>query len=185
MPQNNTIFVISGPSGSGQDSVIAELKKIIDIESVVTTTTRLMRPGEEQGKPYYFISKDEFEQGIKANKYIEFAKEYNYYGVTAEEIERVKNSGKIGLWKVEYQGAITAKKLFPGIKAILITAPLDILEQRIRQRDNATEVFVQDRMKYTKEFLEHRNIYDYEIENVQGKLEKTVRKVQEIIQNNI
>lgn len=184
----NNIFIISGPSGSGQDSIIEGLKKYFSIERVITTTTRAMRDGESQQNPYYFISKEEFKKGVEANSFFEFAKEYNnnFYGVTFQEIERVKNCGKIGIWRIEYQGVITAKKLTPNIIAILITAPLDVLEQRIKNRDkNASEQFIKNRMEYTREFLKHKDIYDYEIENKQGRLNETIKKVANIIEKYI
>lgn len=180
----NNIFIISGPSGSGQDSVIEGLQKILPIERVITATTRPMRPGESQKNPYYFINKTEFKKALKKNKFFEHAKEYNghYYGVARREINRVKRSKKIGIWKMEYKGVVTAKKLMPGITAILIYAPLKILEKRIRRRGkNITDAFIKERMDYTKQFLEHKNIYDYKIMNKEGELNKAVNNVAKII----
>lgn len=177
------IFIISGPSGVGEDSIIKGLKKILPIEVVITSTTREMRPGESQGNPYYFISKEEFEKGIEENNFYEWAKEYNdnLYGVTKEEIKRIGNSEKIGIWKIEYKGVITAKKLIPNIVAIFINAPLDILEKRIRSRSNVSEEYVKERLEYTKKWLKHKDIYDYEVENEEGKLDETIKKVYDII----
>lgn len=179
-------FIISGPSGAGEDSVIEALSKSLPLERVITTRTRPMRAGESQGNPYYFITREEFEQRLTAGEFIEYAKQYNGHlsGVTKEEIERVFQCGKIGIWKIEYQGVISAKKLFPGIIAILITAPLDILEARIRRRDQPTEALLAERMQYTKEWLKHTDIYDYTVENQEGKLDETVEKVRAIIEQH-
>ncbi len=185
--KQNNIFIISGPSGVGEDSVINGLAKILPIERIITTTTRAMRSRESQGNPYYFISKDEFKTGIEQNKFFEYAQEYNdnYYGVTFEEINRIKNlSDKIGIWKIEYKGVITAKKLMPEIVAIFLIAPLKDLEKRIRQRDNITDEYIQERMEYTKEWLKHEDIYDYKVENKEGELKETIQKVAEIIEKN-
>lgn len=182
--KKNNLFIISGPSGSGQDSIIKGLKKIIPIKQVITTTTRPMRQGESQKNPYYFISKEKFKKDIKKNKFFEYAKEYNdnYYGVTHEEIKKVLKSNKIGIWKIEYKGVIAAKKLLPGIIAVLITAPLDILEKRIRSRSkNAPEKFIKERMDYTKQFLKYKKIYDYEVANEEYKLNQAVTEVLKII----
>src|SRR3990172_1453634 len=121
----NNIIIISGPSGAGEDSIIVGIKKILPIERVITTTCRNIRNNESQGDPYYFISKDEFLDGIKKNKFFEWAEQYNknLYGVTYDEIERVKNCGKTGIWKIEYQGVLKAIKMMPEITAILINAP--------------------------------------------------------------
>lgn len=180
------LFIISGPSGVGEDSVIDGLEKRFPIERVITTTSRDPRPGDSEGNPYYFISKDAFEQGITDDCFFEWAKQYNdnLYGVTHEEIRRVAESGRIGIWKIDYQGVVTAKKLFPGIIAIMLTAPLEIMEARIRRRDNATEAFIKDRMDYTREWMKHTDIYDYIIENEEGKLDQTIEKVAALIESH-
>ncbi len=182
----NNIFIISGPSGAGEDSIIDGLEKILPVERIVTTTTRQIRSGETYGKPYYFVSQNDFMKLIEEKKLFEYAQEYNnnYYGVTNYEINRVKASGKIGLWKIEYKGVITAKKLMPEIIAIFINAPLEILEKRIRKRDKVTEKFVQERLQYTKEWLKHLDVYDYIVENEEGKLQQTIDQVANIIKNH-
>lgn len=180
----NNIFIISGPSGAGEDSVIAELKKDLDIEKIVTTTTRMMRPGEIDGRDYYFISKEEFEKGISNGDFFELAKEYNdnFYGVTNSEIERVKKSGKVGIWKIEYKGVIYAKEKIPNIVAIFINAEsLEILEARIRRRDNVTEEYIKERIEYTKEWIKHLDIYDYRVINKENKLDEAVAEIKQII----
>jgi len=180
------LFIISGPSGAGEDSVISGLAKILPIERVITSTTREMRSGESQGDPYYFLEKNDFLKGIEENRFFEYACEYNdnYYGVTHDEIKRVQESDGIGIWKIEYKGVITAKKLIPNIIAILINAPLDILEARIRFRGEVSEEFIAERIDYTKEWLRHKEIYDYVVENKEGKLDETIQKVLDIIKKN-
>jgi len=186
---SSNIFIISGPSGSGQDSVVEGLKKYLNIERVVTSTTRSMRAGESQGNPYYFVSQEEFEKKIDRDELAEYAQEYNdkFYGVTKDELERVANSGKIGIWRIEYKGVLTAKKKFPEIKSIYIAPPsLEILRQRILKRDpDVSAEFLKERMDYTKEFIAHEHIYDYKVMNEEGKLDKTIKKVAEIIKQNI
>ena len=186
---SSNIFIISGPSGSGQDSVAEGLKKNLDIERVVTSTTRSMRAGESQGNPYYFISQEEFEKKIEKDELAEYAQEYNdkFYGVTKDELERVANSGKIGIWRIEYKGVLTAKKKFPQIKSIFIAPPsIEILRQRILKRDpDTSDEYLEERMKYTKEIMDHEHIYDYKVVNEEGKLDETIEKVTEIIKENI
>ena len=76
----NNIFVVSGPSGVGKDTIISELKKQgLEFREIITTTTRPMRQGESQGNPYWFISKEEFEDLIRKNKLVEWADVYGYY----------------------------------------------------------------------------------------------------------
>lgn len=188
MSSKRNIFIISGPSGAGEDSIIKGLEQYFPIENVVTTTTRNMRPGESNGDPYWFVSKGEFEKRIDNNEFTEWAKQYNgnLYGVTKKEIARVKNLDKIGIWKIDYKGVVTAKKLYPDMPAIFITVPsLDILEERIRNRDYASEKYIKERMEYTKEWLRHKDIYDYTVINENGKLDKAIKETAEIIKNNI
>lgn len=182
----NNLFIISGPSGVGEDSIIEGLKNYFPIERVITTTTRPMRPGDEEGNPYYFISKKNFQKDIDDGKFFEWAKEYNdnYYGVTHQEIERVINSGKIGIWKIEYKGVMTAKKIIPEIIAIFINAPEEVLIDRIKRRGEVTKEYIEERMKYTKEWLKYREIYDYEIINEEGKLKEAIAKTAKIIKNH-
>lgn len=183
----SNIFIISGPSGAGEDSIITGLEKIFPIERVITSSTRAMRPGESQGNPYWFIPHEEFVARRNAGEFVEWAEQYNgnLYGVTKEEIERVKNSGKIGTWKIEWKGVQTAKKLFPEISAIFITTPdLKTLENRIRKRDNVSEEYIQERMAYTKEWMQHADIYDYTIINADGKLDEAIAQVAEIIKKH-
>jgi len=179
------LFIVSGPSGVGEDSVIEGLKSVLPIERVVTTTTREMREGESQGNPYYFISAEEFQEKIVRGEFVEYAQEYNdnFYGVTKEEIERVANSGNIGIWKIEWRGVVTAKKLFPGIVAIFLTvSDLAVLEDRIRRRKpDVSEEYLRERMDYTREWLKHTDIYDYTVYNEENELEKAIEDIAEII----
>lgn len=182
------IFIISGPSGAGEDSIIESLRKYFPIERVITTTTRQMRTGESQGDPYYFISREEFIKRRDNNEFVEWAEQYNgnLYGVTEEEIERIKSAsrrtGKVGIWKIDWKGVITAKKLYPEIPTIFITvSDLKILEDRIRRRGGISEKYIKERMKYTKEWMKHKDIYDYKVFNEEGKLDETIAQTAEII----
>jgi len=183
----NNIFIISGPSGAGEDSIIEGLRKYFPIERVITTTTRPMRPGESQGNSYYFLSKEEFIKRRDNGDFVEWAEQYNrnLYGVIKEEIERIKNSGKVGIWKIDRKGVITARKLFPEIPAIFITvSDLKVLENRIRRRGGISEEYIKERMEYTKEWMKHKDIYDYEVFNEEGKLDEAIQKVAEIIKQH-
>lgn len=184
---NKPIFIISGPSGVGEDTIIDELKKNIHIDKIVTTTTREKRKTEVEGVSYYFISNQQFEDKIKNNQFFEHAVQYNQkkYGVTYQEIERVKNSQDICIWKIEYQGVKKAKKLLKdNVIAIFISAPLSSLEQRIRARGGMTEKQIASRMEYSKKWINHKDLYDYEVPNLDGQLNKAVHEVLEIIKKH-
>ena len=202
----NNIFIISGPSGAGEDSIIKGLEKYFPIERIITTSTRVMRPGESQENPYWFITREDFEKRRNNNEFVEWAEQYNgnLYGVTKEEIERVKNSGRVGIWKIDWKGVITAKKIYPvksppcgvgkaefnkvnpEIPAIFVTVPnLKILENRIRRRGGLSEKYIRERMKYTKEWMEHADIYDYTVVNKEGKLDEAIAQTAEIIRKHL
>jgi len=183
----NNIFIISGPSGAGEDSIIKGLRDIIPFEKIITSTTREMRPGESQGNPYYFITKKKFKAGIGRGKFYEYAEEDrgNLYGVTKKELDRTLNSGSIIIWKLEYQGAITIKKLMPESVAILIDIPIDVIEARIRRRDNLSEEYIKGRLAYAQGWYDNKDKFDYLIKNEEGKLDEAIQKVAEIIKKNI
>ena len=178
------IIIISGPSGAGEDSIIEKLKERMNINRIVTTTTRKKREGEKEGVSYYFVSKEDFQKKINNDEMAEWAQEYNdnFYGVTKTELERVNKLPGVGIWKMEYKGVMTAKKKFPDILAIFVMAEsLEELERRIRNRSDVTEDYIKERMEYTKEWLKHQDIYDYKVINERGKLDKTVDKIESII----
>jgi guanylate kinase len=169
----DNIIVVYGPSGSGQDSVVEGITKRFDSERVITTSSRSeLRAGESQGKPYWFISQEEFEEGIRDSRFIEWAQTYNgaYYGVTRDEVERVANSGKLGIWKVDWKGAKSIRKLFPEIPILFVTAPLESLRERLIKRDNPDEEYLKERMEY-----------DYTIENLDGQLKEAIEQAEQII----
>ncbi len=184
------LIIISGPSGAGEDSVIKGLETLMPIERVITTTTREMRVGESEGNPYHFISSKAFQLGLENDEFFEHAKQDrgNYYGVTHAEIQRVRESHKIGIWKVDYKGVFNAKNVLPPSEtvAIFISAPLSVIKQRLKLRDGGhSEVFIQERLSYAEGWFDHRDIFDYEVENVQGKLDQTIANVVHIISEEL
>jgi len=183
MKRSTNLVIISGPSGAGEDSVIEGMRKRdINIEHVVTSITRKMRKGETQGKGYYYISDEEFQNLEDNNELVEKAIVYgDQRGVTKKEIQRVQNQkNKIGIWKIDYKGLDTAKKIYPDILSIFITANIDDMIERLKKRGDDEET-IKKRTKYTKEFLSHANDYDYTVMNEQEKLDKTIDQVIDIL----
>ena len=178
------VVIIPGPSGAGEDSIIEGLREHVTVNRVVTTTTRESRPGESDGSPYYFISKEDFEKKIASGEVVEWAKQYNdnLYGVTKEELQRVNDLDGVGVWKIEYQGVMTAKKLFPEITSIFLMAEsLDVLDERIRARGDVSDEYIAERREYTREWLKHSHIYDYAVINKQGLLHEAIAEVVDIL----
>ncbi|PLX20293.1 guanylate kinase [Candidatus Parcubacteria bacterium] len=177
------LFIISGPSGAGEDTIMKALQEKKDFKKVVTTTTRAMRKNETEGDPYYFLSKEEFKDGISDGRFFEYVIEDNgnYYGNTYEEIERVRKSDDRFLMKLEYKGVITYKEIFPEAVSIMIDAPWEELEGRIRKRDKVSEAFVQGRADYAKGWYQNKDKFDHIVENRNGQLEEAIQNTLDII----
>jgi guanylate kinase len=178
------IFIISGAAGSGKDSVIDGLQARMPLNRIITTTSRAMRPIESEGHPYSFVTPEAFKQAIEAGEFVEYSVNENggLYGVTKSELERVSKMSGIAVWRVDWKGVVTIKKLYPEIPAIYISAPLEILEKRLRTRDaGKDEHYFKERMAYTREWLKHLDIYDYRVENEEGALDQTIKQVSNII----
>jgi len=181
------IFIITGTSGAGKDSVIEGLKKIgFAFEWVKTTVSRPMRKGESEGSPYYFVTPAEFQKKIENDELIEYAKVYgNYYGAEKKEIERCLSAEKPILWKVDIQGVPVIKKNYSDSICIFISAPnFEIIEKRIRGRGKDNEEIIQKRLgtaRHEMEDAKNNPLYDFIVVNEQGKLEETVKKIADII----
>lgn len=182
----NKIVVIFGTSGSGQDSVIEGLLDSgLEAERVITTVSRSMRPGENQGNPYYFVSEDEFKKLIEDDKLVEWDRHYKgYYGCTYEEYERVSKIPKIILWKTDLKGALTIKNKFPEVLTVYIKPPsLEVAIDRIRKREGKNEAIIKEREAEIREYLkpENDNKFDKVVVNEEGRLGETIMKVANII----
>lgn len=185
----NNVFIISGPAGSGKDAIIEGLKEALSCERIITSTTRAMRPGEKEGVDYYFLPRPEFERKMASGEFLEHSVNENgeLYGVTKKELERASKLPAPALWKPDWKGVVSAKAIFPDICAIFISAPVEVLEARLRKRDQANqdERYFTERMAYTREWLKHTDIYDYTIENRDGELEKAIEEVKSLIQQKL
>ncbi len=182
------VFIISGAAGSGKDSIIEQLSEELPLARVITTTSREMRPFETEGNPYYFVTREVFEAKVERGEFIEHSVNENggLYGVTRSELEKVTSEGKIAILRVDWKGVVSIKKLFPEIPALYIAAPIEVLEARLRKRDQGkSEAYFQERMEYTREWLKHLDIYDYTIENEEGKLDEAVSRVKTIIESKL
>ncbi|HRY63185.1 MAG TPA: hypothetical protein P5267_01080 [Patescibacteria group bacterium] len=189
MKNKGKIFIISGISGSGQDSVIEGLmERGMPIERVVTTTTRLARRGETNGKQYYFISVEEFKKKLADNEFVEWAIVFgNYNGCTYKELERIKATGRIGIWRIDIQGVVTVKSKMPEIVAICIKPPsLEVAIERRKKRGLESEEVLGKRIEEMREHFKPENDskYDFIVVNEEGKLDETVEKVKRIIEES-
>lgn len=177
-----SVFIISGPSGCGKNTVFEELKKRTDnLEQTVSVTTRLPRVGEKNGVDYYFVTLDEFNRKIAAGDFIEYVKYGdNYYGTPKSEVERIINSGKNVVLVIEVQGALNIKKEYPEAISVFITPPsFEELRKRIVSRGENTPEETQTRLEIAAREMEYKNDYDFCVVN--DELEECVNRIFNII----
>lgn len=182
------LFVITGPSGAGKDSVIYKAKDLgLDFEQIITTSTREIRNGESEGHPYHFASKDEFQKMIDGEELVEWAEVYgNLYGSTKAEVEKKMEQNKAVVVKVDPQGARTFKKYKPDCITIFIMPPsYEYLEKRLINRETDSEEVIKQRLDTAKKELENLLDWDYLVVNEEGKLKEAGFEVKEIVESNL
>lgn len=180
------LFVVTGPSGAGKDSVIAKARDLgLEFATITTTSTRPMRPGEAEGNPYYFVSKEEFEHKIANGDMIEWAEVYgNCYGSTRSEVEHVLKQNDVVIVKVDPQGARTFQEMVPEATTIFIQPPsFEALEHRLVHRASDAPDVIARRLDTARKELEHLEIWKAVIVNQEGKLEEAARTLMAIVDN--
>ncbi len=182
---SGTLYVVTGPSGAGKDSVIEAVTEAgLEFGTVTTTSTRPMRPGEAEGKPYYFLTAEEFKAKLDAGEMIEWAEVYgNYYGSTKEEVESVRGKNDVVIIKVDPQGARTFKEMVPDAVTIFIQPPnFEALEQRLVNRASDAPEVIEQRLETAKDELRDLSIWDHLIVNEEGKLDAAAQELIAIVQ---
>ena len=170
MLQGN-LYIISAPSGAGKSSLISALLKRVNSHKMmvsVSHTTRSPRPGEQEGVHYYFVSHNEFENLIKQNAFLEYAKVFggNYYGTSLFAIEENLAKGIDVFLDIDWQGAQQIREKVPHVKSIFILPPsLNELENRLIGRGQDSAEVIADRMAKAISEISHYNEYDYVIVN--------------------
>lgn len=186
--QNHSkIFIISGPSGAGEDSVIKGLRQEIKFNRIRTTVTRKPRSDESQGKPYFFTTVKKFKHMISNDEFIEWAVVYgDYRGATKKEVEHLLSLKTPVIWKVDWKGVKTIKKKLPRAVAIFIfPEAYEILETRLLKRRKDSLQTIKSREKETKLWLKQKKYYDYVVVNKEGKLNETINKITKIVKKEV
>lgn len=180
--QKGNLIVISGPSGSGKGTICNELvKRNSNLWISISCTTRDMRPGDEEGKTYYFLNKEEFENRIKNNEFLEYAKyNENYYGTLKSKIENKLEEGYDVILEIEVQGALKVKNMLPDTIFIFIMPPsMKELKSRLENRNTETKEKVLSRFKIAYKEINEFSKYNYVVVN--DNLNEAVNKVESII----
>jgi guanylate kinase len=189
MPQapRPSVIVVTGPSGAGKGTLIHHLlAHVPDLEVTISATTRDRRPGEEDGREYWFLSADEFLARIEAGEFLEHV-EYvsgHRYGTLRSELERIQERGHVPLLELETIGAQRVKEEVPGAVTIFISAPVDELERRLRERATESSGEIGERIDLAQRQLRQAGEFDYVVQNedLDDAVEKLVELVRGLLQ---
>ena len=169
MSKRGLLVVISGPSGVGKGTVRSEFMKNEDLNRCysVSMTSRSMRPGEQEGVDYFFVTREQFEKAVEEGKLLEWTEFVgNYYGTPLAAVEKLRSEGKNVLLEIEVDGCQQVKKKVPDALTIFIVPPsIKELENRIRGRKTEAEEIVQQRLAKAEKELEKTNQYRYVVCN--------------------
>lgn len=178
------VFIISGPSGVGKDSVIEQLRSHYpNARYVVTATTRPMRRGEVDGIHYLFLGKQEFLDGLATNNFIEHALVYdNHYGVPRSPIEDGLAAGQHVIIKVDVKGAATLRRCISGATSIFLAPEsMEELLDRLRSRKTDDLDVLLKRFRTASHELDRAEEFDYVVFNEANQLDRAIAQIRSII----
>jgi len=163
------VFVVTGTSGAGKGTLEkALLVQIPELALAVSATTRERREGEEDGREYWFISDEEFDEKLRAGEFLEYV-EFPWgqrSGTLRSEIARIQAGGKIPLLDLEPMGALDVKRTVPGSVTIFVEAPsFEENERRLRARATESEGEIEERLDLAREQLDQADEFDYKLVN--------------------
>ncbi|MEY3969344.1 MAG: hypothetical protein RL617_357 [Pseudomonadota bacterium] len=183
------LIILSAPSGAGKTSLVRALLQdaTLGLSLSVSTTTRAPRPGEANGREYFFCSESEFKQEVSKGRFLEWAEVHgNFYGTSSEAIsEGLEQGGRIVL-EIDWQGARQVRSKFPPqqILSIFIEPPsLSELERRLRARGQDSEAVISARLLAAEEELSHAKEFDHVIMNQE--FSKALRDLSDVIRQRI
>ena len=176
------LIVVSGASGTGKGTVCKKiLNDLPEVAYSISATTRAPRPGEVDGKEYYFLDVDEFKSWIADGKFLEYAEVYgNFYGTPLNKIEERLNRGEDILLEIDVQGALNVKKKCPeGIYIFLLPPSVEELKRRIEGRGTETPESLSRRLKNAVAEIKIGTEYDYVVVN--DTIDNAVAQIKSII----
>ena len=162
------IYIISAPSGAGKTSLVKKICEKYDfIKPSISFTTRKIRDTEVDGIDYFFITKDEFEDKINKNEFLEYQNVYgNYYGSSLESFRKITNQGYDVLLEIDYKGMLMVKELIPESLAIYILPPdVETLKKRLKDRGQDDIEVINKRMQSCEQELSYSYFADFTVVN--------------------
>lgn len=181
--EKGLLVVVSGPSGSGKDTIINKVlnKNLVNAWVSISMTSRLPRGNEENGKDYFFVTREEFEENIEKGNFLEYA-EYNgnYYGTPKHKIDEYLNKGIDVILIIEIQGALQIKELIPEALFIFIMPP-SMEELKIRLINRGTDSYDKIISRFKTAYQEINEVTKYNYVVVNDILENAVEKVSSIL----
>ncbi|KAL0744283.1 hypothetical protein Bca4012_085796 [Brassica carinata] len=184
-PPNQIIIVVSGPSGVGKDAVINKLREVREgLHFVVTATTRPMRPGEVEGKDYFFVTRDEFLSMVEKEELLEYALVYGEYkGIPKKQIREFMSRGEDIVLRVDIQGAQTLRRILgdSAVFVFLVAESEVAMVERLVDRKTESQEELLVRVATAREEVRHLKSFDYVVVNAEGRLDDAVRRVEAII----
>lgn len=168
MSHRGTLFTLSAPSGAGKTSLVkALLEAMPELTVSVSHTTRPMRPGEEDGVNYHFVSHERFESMLEADAFLESAEVFgNFYGTSAKWVEDTLAQGQDVILEIDWQGAEQVRQLMPDTCSIFILPPSSqALEERLQGRGQDDADVIAKRMQAAVNEMSHYQAADYLVIN--------------------
>jgi guanylate kinase len=177
-----TVYIISAPSGSGKSTLVNEMRQIVPgLDFSISYTTRPPRGSEQNGREYFFVSRQEFEGMIGRDEFLEYAEVFgNYYGTARRFLREAQQSGHDLLLDIDVQGAQQIKCEIPDAVSIFILPPdRKTLERRLRNRSLDAEDVIQRRLVTASREIENYWKYDYILVN--DRLEESIEALKSIL----
>lgn len=178
----STVYIISAPSGSGKSTLVNELRKLIsNLDFSISYTTRRPRGSEQNGREYFFVPIQDFEEMIARGEFLEHANVFgNYYGTAKRFLEQAENAGRDLLLDIDVQGAAQVKRKIKNAVSVFILPPdKKTLEWRLRNRSLDTEEVIQRRLLTAAKEIENYQSYDYILIN--DRLEESIDELKAIV----